>query len=159
MWECDWWADNLQEPSNFPELRAKYPGEALWTFGLNPQPVPRCPTQENLLWEGDGKRFAWHHMSISGARMEQQAQARTHACNTMCVGVVVAKVEASQVIQVASVTGLLLGQQTVFRAEARAILFVAEYQQTKMLDVTTDSQSVCKRLRKQRLLWRFNGPV
>ena len=66
-------------------------------------------------------------------------------------GVVVAKVEASQVIQVASVTGLLLGQQTVFRAEARAILFVAEYQQTKMLDVTTDSQSVCKRLRKQRL--------
>ena len=48
-------------------------------------------------------------------------------------------------------TGLLLGQQTVFRAEARAILFVAEYQQTKMLDVTTDSQSVCKRLRKQRL--------
>ena len=53
MWECDWWADNLQEPSNFPELRAKYPGEALWTFGLNPQPVPRCPTQENLLWEGD----------------------------------------------------------------------------------------------------------
>ena len=66
-------------------------------------------------------------------------------------GVVVAKVEASQVIQVASVTGLLLGQQTVFRAEARAILFVAEYQQTKMLDVTADSQSVCKRLRKQRL--------
>ena len=32
MWECDWWADNLQEPSNFPELRDKYPGEALMDF-------------------------------------------------------------------------------------------------------------------------------
>ena len=151
MWECDWWADNLQEPSNFPELRAKYPGEALWTFGLNPQPVPRCPAQENLLWEGDWEavrmaphEYKWGTDGTAGAGKDPRMQHHVW-------GVVVAKVEASQVIQVASVTGLLLGQQTVFRAEARAILFVAEYQQTKMLDVTTDSQSVCKRLRKQRL--------
>ena len=84
MWECDWWADNLQEPSNFPELRAKYPGEALWTFGLNPQPVQGVRLKKTSYGKVIGKRFAWHHMSISGARMEQQAQARTHACNTMC---------------------------------------------------------------------------
>ena len=68
MWECDWWADNLQEPSNFPELRAKYPGEALWTFGLNPQPVQGVRLKKTSYGKVIGKRFAWHHMSISGAR-------------------------------------------------------------------------------------------
>ena len=86
MWECDWWADNLQEPSNFPELRAKYPGEALWTFGLNPQPVPRCPAQENLLWEGDWEavRMAPHEYKWGHGWNSRRRQGPTHA--TPCVG-------------------------------------------------------------------------
>ena len=81
MWECDWWADNLQDSSNFPELRAKYPGEALWTFGLNPQPVPRCPAQENLLWEGDWEavrmaphEYKWGTDGTAGAGKDPRVQ-------------------------------------------------------------------------------------
>ena len=47
-------------------------------------------------------------------------------------GVVVAKVEASQVIQVASVTGFVAGTtDSVQGLKPGPILFVAEYQQTK----------------------------
>ena len=68
-------------------------------------------------------------------------------------GVVVAQVVGQEVIvtTVATVSGLVAGKQSVYRAEARAILFVAEYQEDHVLDVTTDSQSVCKRLNRKSL--------
>ena len=98
-----------------------------------------------------GKRFAWHHMSISGGTDGTAGAGKDPRMQHHVWGVVVAKVEASQVIQVASVTGLLLGQQTVFRAEARAILFVADTSrrrcwmlpQTVSLCVRDCASSVC----------------
>ena len=66
-------------------------------------------------------------------------------------GVVVAEVHDQEIKKIAGVTGRVIGEQSVYRAEARAILFVAEFQQQHVLDVTTDSQSVCKRLQKKTL--------
>ena len=39
----------------------------------------------------------------------------------------------------------------MYRSEARALLFVAEYQRQQVLDVTTDCQAVYKRLQRKSL--------
>ena len=66
-------------------------------------------------------------------------------------GVAVATVRDQEINVVASVSGRLMGPQTVYRSEARALLFVAEYQRQQVLDVTTDCQAVYKRLQRKSL--------
>ncbi len=151
LWDCDWWKTNLPEPKKFEELRKKYPGQGLWTLGLNPKHTTETPLSENLQWEGDWdavKRaphsFKWGTDGTAGASKDPRMQ-----CHVW--GVVAAKVTGQEITVVASVTGRLVGPQNVYRSEARAILFVSEYQQGMVLDVTTDSQSVCKRLQRKSL--------
>ena len=151
LWDCKWWTENLPEPAKFAELRKKYQSQGLWTFGLNPKPTIDVPQTENLQWEGDWQeveknphRFKWATDGTAGSSKDPRMQ-----CHVW--GVVVAEVHDQEIKKIAGVTGRVVGEQSVYRAEARAILFVAEFQQQHVLDVTTDSQSVCKRLQKKTL--------
>ena len=151
LWECDWWQTNLPEPKKFEELRKSYPGSGLWTFGLSPRQTTEEPREENLQWEGDWEavrtephKYKWGTDGTAGASKDPRMQ-----CHVW--GVVVATVEDQEINVVASVSGRLTGPQTVYRSEARAILFVAEFQQQQELDVTTDCQGVYKRLQRKSL--------
>ena len=151
LWECDWWQTNLPEPKKFEELRKSYPGSGLWTFGLNPRQATEEPREENLQWEGDWEavrtdphKYKWGTDGTAGASKDPRMQ-----CHVW--GVVVATCAGQEINVVASVSGRLTGPQTVYRSEARAILFVAEFQQQQELDVTTDCQGVYKRLQRKSL--------
>ena len=151
LWECDWWKTNLQEPKKFEELRKTYPGAGLWTFGLNPRQIKEELREENLQWEGDWEqvkaaphKYKWGTDGTAGASKDPRMQ-----CHVW--GVAVATVRDQEINVVASVSGRLMGPQTVYRSEARALLFVAEYQRQQVLDVTTDCQAVYKRLQRKSL--------
>ena len=148
MWDCSWWTENQPEPEDFPRLRKEYPDSSLWLRGLRgKQPRPPCYRQvlqetgifqqpqieaENLHFATDGS---------PGGSQDPRFQVVTW-------GVIAFKIQGSEIQVVGSASGPVPCEQTVFRAEAQALVYLVEKVQGH-LEVTTDAQSVTKAVRRR----------
>ena len=140
-----------RSPKNSKNFAKTYPGRRVVDIWVKSQTNKRRTPGRKPPMEGDWEqvkaaphKYKWGTDGTAGASKDPRMQ-----CHVW--GVAVATVRDQEINVVASVSGRLMGPQTVYRSEARALLFVAEYQRQQVLDVTTDCQAVYKRLQRKSL--------
>ena len=148
LWECSWWKDNQPEPADFPRLRKEYPDSSLWLRGLpGKQPRPPCYAQvlqeSGIFQQSEIEAEALHFATDGspGGSQDSRFQVATW-------GVIAFKIHGSEIQVVGSASGPVPCEQTVFRAEAQALVYLVGKVQGN-LEVTIDAQSVTKAVRRR----------
>ena len=148
LWDCSWWKENQQEPADFPRLRKDYPDSSLWLRGLpGKQPRPHCYTQvvqESGIFQQSEIEAEDLHFATDGSPGGSQDP----RFQVMTWGVIAFKIQGSEIQVVGSASGPVPCEQTVFRAEAQALVYLVRKVQGH-LEVTTDAQSVTKAVRRR----------
>ena len=141
LWDCSWWQQNQQEPSDFPRLRKAHPDASLWLRGLPASmPRPSCyqqQLQETGIFNQDQIEAADLHFATDGSpggSQDKRFQVATW-------GVIAFQLVEDQVRVVGTATGPVPCEQTVFRAEAQALVYLVSKVQGN-LEVTMDAKSV-----------------
>ncbi|CAE7419135.1 unnamed protein product, partial [Symbiodinium sp. CCMP2456] len=141
LWDCSWWAQNQQEPEDFPRLRKEYPDASLWLRGLPAaQNKPLGYTQvfqetgifQQREVEGVDLHFATD--GSPGGSQEPRFQVVTW-------GVVAFRILGSQIQVVGTATG-----------PAQAIAYLVTKVQGNM-EVTLDAKGVRAEMDRVSLTW------
>ena len=115
-----------------------YPDSSLWLRGL-PGNQPRPLSYAQVLQEAKDLHFATD--GGPGGSQDSRFQVMTW-------GVIAFKIQGSEIQVVGSASGPVPCEQTVFRAEAQALVYLVGKVQGH-LEVTTDAQSVTKAVRRR----------
>ncbi|CAE7245871.1 unnamed protein product [Symbiodinium sp. CCMP2456] len=152
LWDCSWWAQNQQEPEDFPRLRQEYQDDSLWLRGLPAaQDKPLGYTQvfqETGVFqqqELDGGDLHFATDGSPGGSQDPRFQVVTW-------GVVAFRILGSQIQVVGTATGPVTCEQTVFRAEAKAITYLVAKVQGN-IEVALDAKGV-KQLAERAARWK-----
>ena len=147
LWECSWWQDHHPEPQDFAMLRGKYPDPSLWLRGLGPPHVRPVTYRQRLVEEGIFQQQLVEDPSVLYATDGSPGASQDERFQVLTWGVVAFRKTDHDIEVLGRATGPVQGEQTVFRAEAAALLYVAR--KTKGdVDVTLDCQGVLKCLRR-----------
>ena len=141
LWECSWWKSHLVEPAEFARFRVQYPDPSLWLRGLGPVQARPATYQQVLVEEGvfcqalvEDQELLFATDGSPGASQDARFQVLTWG--------VVAFVKTDTAIRVVGrAVGPVSGEQTVFRAETTALLYVAR-KTSGETDVTLDCKGV-----------------
>ena len=147
LWECSWWESHLEEPAEFARFRAQYPDPSLWLRGLGPVQARPATYQQVLVEEGvfcqalvEDQELLFATDGSPGASQDARFQVLTWG--------VVAFVKTDTTIRVVGrAVGPVSGEQTVFRAETTALLYVAR-KTSGETDVTLDCKGVPQILKR-----------
>ena len=128
-------------------LRGKYPDPSLWLRGLGPPHVRPVTYQQRLVEEGIFQQQLVEDPSVLYATDGSPGASQDARFQVLTWGVVAFRKTDHDIEVLGRATGPVQGEQTVFRAEAAALLYVAR--KTKGdVDVTLDCQGVLKCLRR-----------
>ena len=126
LWECSWWKSHLVEPEEFARLRAQYPDPSLWLRGLGTGAgqagnLPASAGGGRSLLSRPGWRTRRSSLQQTGAQEHRKMQD-----SRSLRGGAVAFVRTDTTCRVVGrAVGPVSGEQTVFRAETTALLYVA----------------------------------
>ena len=123
LWKCKWWTNHHPEPPEFERLRGQYP--SLWLRGLGPPQNRPATYQQELVEEGVFQQRLVEQENLYFATDGSPGGSQDTRFQVLTWGVI-AFIKGDNAIQVVGrATGPVSGEQTVFRAEAAALLYVA----------------------------------
>ena len=149
MWDCSWWRDNQQEPIDFPRLRKEYPDTSLWLRGL-PAKQPRPSSYAQALQESGV--FQQPHFEAEGLHFATDGSpggSQDPRFQVMTWGVIAFKILGDEIQVMGSASGPVECEQTVFRAEAQALVYLVDKVQGH-IEVTMDAKSVTKAVQRRQ---------
>ena len=147
LWECSWWKNQHPEPQDFAMLRQKYPDPSLWLRGLGPPHVRPGTYQQQLVEEGIFQQRMVEDPSVFYATDGSPGASQDERFQIFTWGVIAFRIRDQDIEVLGKATGPVEGDQSVFRAEAAALLYVARKTEGDV-DVTLDCKGVLKCLRK-----------
>ena len=149
LWDCKWWQDNHPVPEAVHTSLGHLPA-CVKVRGLPPAPVsPPNPRDTKLtgLWKQASKL---DDPQLKFASDGSPGSIGDPRCWRMTWAAIAFVCREGNIEVLATATGPVPGDQTVFRAEAMALLFIAEHT-TGDIDIAIDAKSVKTRVERRSL--------
>ena len=149
LWDCKWWHDNHPVPPAVRTALDQLPVCAK-VRGLPPaleSPQKLREVKLTGLWQRDSKL---DDPELKYATDGSPGSSGDPRCWQMTWAAIAFTCRNGSLEILATATGPVPGEQTVFRAEAMALLFIAEHT-TGVVDVTMDAKSVKTRVERRSL--------
>ena len=140
LWDCKWWQDNHPVPAAVQTALCQLPA-CVRVRGLPPVP-PKSPNPRDVkltgLWEQASKL---DDPQLKFATDGSPGSTGDPRCRRMTWAAIAFVCREGNIEVLATATDPVPGDQTVFRAEAMALLFIAEHTAGEV-DITMDAKSV-----------------